>query len=536
MKVKKIMAIAVAIALIIGCVPQVMAEQEKAIEDKTTLEEYSTIEAHATLNATKYVFERAMNSINGGIIATSANDNAADDYSSETWETSGDFVYMVQENGTICITDYRGEAETVIIPDTIDGKKVTKICSEAFLFCRSIVSIEIPDSVTEIEDYVFGHCDSLTDIFVSEGNKNFSSQDGILYNKDKSQIITCPPGKAGELIILDSVTNIGNYAFVDCESLISIVLPNGVTSIGVGAFRSCRSLVSIKLPDGVVSIGNEAFIFCQSLASIEIPDSVTSIGGWAFYYCSSLTAIELPYGIASIGQYAFYYCKSLKSVIIFENVTQIASDAFLSRSDDLTIYGISGSYAETYATENNIKFNSIKLINSNGDSLGVEVLAPSSVPANSTLNVKKLSETEDGVTYEISLTADGKDVNLNREKAIVKIPVPEEGNTLEYKVYRREADGSYTDMEAIPSSRSLVFFTDHFSEYTVTAEKLIPDTITGDVNGDNTVNDRDSILLDRYLAEWGSEVIITASDLNDDGKVNDQDSIILARTLAGWYD
>lgn len=91
-------------------------------------------------------------------------------------------------------------------------------------------------------------------------------------------------------------------------------------------------------------------------------------------------------------------------------------------------------------------------------------------------------------------------------------------------------------MKAVVSGEYLVFFTDHFSEYTVTTEKLIADTIMGDVNGDNSVNDRDSILLDRYLAEWGSEVIIAASDMNGDGKVNDQDSIILARTLAGWYD
>lgn len=82
----------------------------------------------------------------------------------------------------------------------------------------------------------------------------------------------------------------------------------------------------------------------------------------------------------------------------------------------------------------------------------------------------------------------------------------------------------------------LIFTTDHFSEYVITIREPISDIIQGDVNGDNSVNDRDSILLDRYLAEWGSEVIIAASDLNGDGKVNDQDSIILARTLAGWYD
>ena len=116
------------------------------------------------------------------------------------------------------------------------------------------------------------------------------------------------------------------------------------------------------------------------------------------------------------------------------------------------------------------------------------------------------------------------------------MPLPKGWNASDCNVYRKEANNQYTNMNAVYSDGYMVFATDHFSEYTVTAEKLIPGTIMGDVNGDNSVNDRDSILLDRYLAEWGSEVIIAAADLNGDGKVNDQDSIILARTLAGWYD
>ncbi len=91
-------------------------------------------------------------------------------------------------------------------------------------------------------------------------------------------------------------------------------------------------------------------------------------------------------------------------------------------------------------------------------------------------------------------------------------------------------------MKAVVSGNYIVFTTDHFSKYIVTIEQLIPDAITGDVNNDKSVNDRDSISLDRYLGDWDIEIFLEAADMNGDGKVNDQDSIILARTLAGWYE
>ena len=122
-----------------------------------------------------------------------------------------------------------------------------------------------------------------------------------------------------EVVIDEGVTNIGNFAFYYCKSLISIEIPEGVTSIGAYAFASCYSLESISLPSTLTNIGNFAFYNCESLTSIEIPEGVTSIGDSAFSDCSSLAGVSLPSTMTSIGDYAFAYCTSLTGIEIPEN-------------------------------------------------------------------------------------------------------------------------------------------------------------------------------------------------------------------------
>ena len=118
------------------------------------------------------------------------------------------------------------------------------------------------------------------------------------------------------------VTEIDGYAFVDCEYITSVIIPDSVTSIGWGAFHRCSSLASVKIPKSVTSIGNGAFAECSSLMSIEIPDSVTSIGGSAFSGCSSLTSVVIPDSVTSIGEYAFNNCSSLTSIVFEGTVAE----------------------------------------------------------------------------------------------------------------------------------------------------------------------------------------------------------------------
>ncbi len=181
----------------------------------------------------------------------------------------------------------------------------------------------------------------------------------VLSETDKTCEITDYTGTATELeipSILDgyTVTSIGMGAIDGCSSLTNIDIPDSVTSIGNLAFSSCTSLTSIDIPDGVTSIGGSAFMGCYSLAHVNIPDSVTSIGEYAFLGCESLERIKIPNGVTQIPPFAFYG-SSLTSITIPESVTSIGQVALFG-SYALTIYGAAGSYAETYAEQNDIRF------------------------------------------------------------------------------------------------------------------------------------------------------------------------------------
>ncbi len=290
-------------------------------------------------------------------------------------ETYQDFEYSALDDGRVKITGYNGGAETVVIPDTIDGKSVTSIgrrafegCTNlksitipnsvtemgrrAFSGCSSLTGIAIPDSVTEIGKYAFDGCKSLTSITIPDGvtsigdgafdgcasltgikvaseNSNYVSVNGVLYNKDKTTIICYPAGKKGNNYkIPDGVTKVGSSAFIGCSSLTSITIPNSVTEIGYSVFEGCTNLKSITIPNGVTSIGDSAFEGCTSLKSITIPNGVTSIGYRAFEGCTSLTSITLPDSVTSIGSGAFIGCSSLTSITIPDSVTCIGDSAF----------------------------------------------------------------------------------------------------------------------------------------------------------------------------------------------------------------
>lgn len=150
-----------------------------------------------------------------------------------------------------------------------EGSVCESIGEAEFTYCSSLIRVEIPDSVTIIGDYAFICCASLTSIDVGDGNTTYKSIEGNLYTKDGKTLIQYAVGKTdAEFVIPDSVTSIGEIAFLRCASLTGVVIGNSVTSIG-----------------------DYAFYFCESLTSIEIPDSVTRIGAYAFYNCDSLTSV-----------------------------------------------------------------------------------------------------------------------------------------------------------------------------------------------------------------------------------------------------
>ena len=193
---------------------------------------------------------------------------------------------------------------SITIPSTITYKgknyKVTKIGNKAFLYCHSLTSVSIPNSVTIIGDYAFQQCDELTKIEIPNG-----------------------------------VTTLGNGVFRYCIKLQSINFPNSVTSIGIHTFTECHALTSVTLPEHITTIGDYFFSLCYSLSSFEIPQSVTSIGNFAFKGCAELSSIAIPNSVTSIGKCAFQLCQGLTSVEIGSGVTSIGNNTFKD-CDNLT--------------------------------------------------------------------------------------------------------------------------------------------------------------------------------------------------------
>ena len=235
-------------------------------------------------------------------------------------------VYKINADGKTCSVKGQGTCKDkdIVIPETIDGYKVTGIITEtkdsagyyASGFDEAIKSVTIPDSVTSMGDSAFSDCTSLASVVIPD---SVTSIEGFAFSGCTS---------LASVNIPDSVTSIGWYAFYGCTSLASVNIPDSVTSIGDSAFSGCTSLASVNIPDSVTSIGNSAFEGCTSLASVNIPDSVTSIGDYSFRDCTSLASVNIPDSVTSIGEEAFWDCTSLASMSISDSVTTIYSYAF----------------------------------------------------------------------------------------------------------------------------------------------------------------------------------------------------------------
>ncbi|MCD7828730.1 MAG: leucine-rich repeat protein, partial [Clostridiales bacterium] len=249
-------------------------------------------------------------------------------FASAATSPDGYLTYVISGGGaeiTDCDTSISGD---YIIPSTLGGYSVISIPNNAFFDCASLTSIFIPDSVTFIGNSAFGNCASLKSITVDANNEYYSSDSqGVLYDKDKTNLMFCPRCLTS-FTIPNSVTCIGGMAFYGCESLTSVIIPDSVTTIDDYAFLNCTSLANITIPDSVTSIGIFAFDGCTSLTSITIPDSVTEIAEGAFSECSSLEGVTIGNGVTTIGGMAFLYCTSLTSIFIPDSVTSIGESAF----------------------------------------------------------------------------------------------------------------------------------------------------------------------------------------------------------------
>ena len=327
---------------------------------------------------------------------------------------------------------------------------LTLIYNDAFSNCTSLASVIIPDSVTSIGDDAFLGCISLKSIEISDNNKNYSSVDGVLFNKNKSVLVIYPAGKTdsvysipnsvtsignsafsectnlSNITITDSVISIGDFAFSNSTSLRSVTIPDSVTIIGVSAFYDCKNLINVTLPDSITSIDYSVFSDCTSLTNITIPDSVTNIGDSAFECCTSLTNITIPDSVTSISDYAFEYCASLTSVTIGNSVTDIGYAAF-SGCDNLKNIYYKGSQEEwnkinirdnnNNLTNATIYYNFIACTQNNHNYFGDWTVVKEATCT--TTGLKQRTCSYDGYTETIVIPATGHNFGNNSANCLV---------------------------------------------------------------------------------------------------------------------
>ena len=223
------------------------------------------------------------------------------------------------------------------------GDSVTSIGEDAFYNCYKLVEVvNKSPSITITKGssgngYVGYYALAVYnsgDVFTTK----LSNDNGyIVYTDGEEKILVGYTGSETDLILPSYITQINQYAFRNCSSLTSVEIPDGVTSIGSKAFYNCDGLTSVVIPDSVTSIGKYAFYDCDGLTSVVIPDSVTSIGEDAFYDCGRLTSVVIGDSVTSIGSSAFSYCDSLTSVVIGDSVTSIYN-AFYGCSSLTNVY------------------------------------------------------------------------------------------------------------------------------------------------------------------------------------------------------
>ncbi len=418
-----------------------------------------------------------------------------------------------------------GYPTAVTIPDTILGYPVTRIGKEAFYNCKPLTSVTIPESVTSIGGDAFSGCSSLMNIEVDADNAFYSSLDGVLFNKKQTTLILYPGGKEGDYTIPNSVTTIGGDAFSGCSSLTSVTIPDSVTSIGEWVFSGCDSLTSVTIPESVASIGEWAFAHCASLTSVTIGDSVTSIGRYAFYYCTSLQSVIIGDSVTSIGEDAFSNCDSLTSVTIPDSVTSIGEDAF-SWCTSLTDVYYTGSkedkanitigyYGNTYLTSATWHYNACKHKYDNACDVDCNLCYELREVSHNVVHVEAVAATcaaMGNIEYwycDVCGYAWLDEIcTLNTNLKAVKLP----------------ATGEHTYNDAADADCNLC------GEVREVSEK----TISGDANGDGSVNARDAAMLQQYVAGWDVTLVGASADANGDGSVNARDVAMLQQYVAGW--
>ena len=277
---------------------------------------------------------------------------------------SGEWSYLIQDDGSLVITYCSGKVVDVKIPESLDGKPVAAIRGSTFPTKNSLVSVTIPDSVNIVDGNPFPGCKNLVSVNISPDHPQLALMDGVLFDKTDKRLIWYPCSSEADYYEIPSgIRVIGKSAFW-MSSLVRIFIPSSVTVLEEGALGFSASLQDITIPESVTDIGDDAFYGCDALTEIKLPDSITLMGENPFQYCDNLksiyvspdhpylasidgvlfskpdkrlicypytfnaTSYQLPSGIRIIDNYAFHSNQFLKSVVLPDGLVEIRKGAF----------------------------------------------------------------------------------------------------------------------------------------------------------------------------------------------------------------
>lgn len=210
---------------------------------------------------------------------------------------------------------------TLTVPEGVE-----RIKDDALELCTEITAIILPKSLKSSHYSYFPdtmwdflrRCPSLQEIQVNPDYPELLSADGLLYERDSGglELLVCPPGRIGEVVLSPETVSIGNGAFRDCRGITGAALPEGLTGIGALAFADCTGLQTLRVPETVTYIGSYAFKGCTGLESITLPGGLEELAEGLFWKCGALRALSIPDNVWLIGRSALSGCESLQSVHI----------------------------------------------------------------------------------------------------------------------------------------------------------------------------------------------------------------------------
>lgn len=378
-----------------------------------------------------------------------------------------------------------------------------------------------------------------------------------------------------EIVIPDSVTRIGSSAFRECASLIRIIIPNSVLSIGDRIFNGCASLEEVFIPasvehmDGYVFFGCEnlkkvefesgsnlsdlaecTFYGCVNLESLVMPENITSIGFSAFINCTSLTSIVIPESVTSIGNGAFSGCSNLESITILSRDVVIDSSIYTIPLT-ITVYGYIGSTAQAYAERNGNEF--VTLSEEEPEPSSSQIImgtdqARAGETVTLTISLQDVPSVKSMMLYDFMY--DSAYVEIVEAKWLVDGIIatwdPDTGEALMAYEANTDTAGGVLELvirikEGTPDGMQEIGFSAILKQKAESGEEVTLDVavvgggvevvsyITGDINGDETIDSDDAIYLLKYTFLPETYPIGQSGDMNGDGRVDSDDAIYLLK-------